>query len=185
MLYLIGGASRSGKTTTAKKMMKEAGIPYFSLDYLMMGIANGVPELGVQPTEGDFLTGQRLWKIVEPLMTAMVENGIDYTVEGVQLLPAFVAQFQHKFAGDVRCCFIGQAELDVTAVVEMKLHSSATENDGFKDLNPNEALAEMKRIQADSARYKEECEMNHLPYFESSSDFHRTLDQVVAYLINK
>ncbi|MFC3772532.1 adenylate kinase [Paenibacillus sp. GCM10012303] len=166
-------------------MMKEAGIPYFSLDYLMMGIANGVPELGVQPTEGDFLTGQRLWKIVEPLMTAMVENGIDYTVEGVQLLPAFVAQFQHKFAGDVRCCFIGQAELDVTAVVEMKLHSSATENDGFKDLNPNEALAEMKRIQADSARYKEECEMNHLPYFESSSDFHRTLDQVVAYLINK
>jgi 2-phosphoglycerate kinase len=151
----------------------------------MMGIANGVPELGVHPTEGDFITGQRLWKIVDPLLTAMVENEIDYVIEGVQLLPSFVAEFQQKFAGDVRCCFIGQAELDVTAIEEMELHSSATENDGFKDLSHIEALAEMKRIRADSARYKEECEVHNLPYFESSSDFHRTLDQVVAYLIKK
>lgn len=185
MLYLIGGASRSGKTTTAKRIVNEAGIPYFSLDYLMMGLANGVPELGVHPTEGDFITGQRMWKIVDPMLTAMVENGIDYTVEGVQLLPAFVAEFQQKFAGDVRCCFIGQSELDVTAIEEMKLHSSATENDGFKDLSHIEALAEMKRIRADSARYKVECEVHNLPYFESSSNFNLTLDQVVAYLINK
>jgi hypothetical protein len=71
------GAARSGKTTTAIRFLKEAKIAYFSLDYLMMGIANGIPELGVHPTEGDFITGQRLWKVVDPLMTAMVENEID------------------------------------------------------------------------------------------------------------
>ncbi|MEC1736353.1 hypothetical protein P9D87_05050 [Bacillus mojavensis] len=54
MLYLIGGSSRSGKTTTAKRMLAETKIPYFSLDYLMMGIANGVPEMDINPTDGDF-----------------------------------------------------------------------------------------------------------------------------------
>jgi hypothetical protein len=29
MLYIIGGASRSGKTTTAKRILKEANTPYF------------------------------------------------------------------------------------------------------------------------------------------------------------
>ena len=99
MLYLIDGSSRSGKTTTAKRMLAETGIPYFSLDYLMMGIANGVPEMGINPTNGDFNNGQRLWKIINPLMTAMVENKIDYIIEGVQLIPSYISKFEQRYSG--------------------------------------------------------------------------------------
>ncbi|BBH20095.1 hypothetical protein Back11_14400 [Paenibacillus baekrokdamisoli] len=186
MLYIIGGASRSGKTTSAKRILKESEIPYLSLDYLMMGIANGIPEFGVYPTEGDFITGQKLWKVVNPLMTAMVENEIDYTVEGVQLIPSYVSQFEQRYSGKVKPCFIGLAELNVKhSVEEMKFHSSKTENDGLKDLNYAEIVTVLERIKTDSIRIREECEKCNLKYFESSFNFNKTIHSIVTYLMNQ
>ncbi|NHN35304.1 adenylate kinase [Paenibacillus agricola] len=184
MLYIIGGGSRCGKTTSANKMLKEKNIPYFSLDYLMMGIANGIPEFGVYPTEGDYITAQRMWKIVNPLMTAMVENRIDYTIEGVQVVPSYMAQFAQKHPGKVKSCFIGLADIDVKLSVEqIKFYSSQTENDGFKHLTHTEIVHQIERIKADSLKIRQECLRYHLKYFESSGDFNKTIDSVVAYLI--
>ncbi len=47
MIYIISGASRSGKTLIAEKMVKQYGIPYVSLDWLVMGFTNGIPEYGI------------------------------------------------------------------------------------------------------------------------------------------
>jgi len=133
MLYMIGGASRCGKTAAAKRMLKETNIPYFSLDYLMMGIANGAPEIGVRPTEGDLTTGQRMWKVVDPLITAMVENKIDYIIEGVQLVPSYISQFEQRYPGKTKSCFLGMADIDASYAEEIIIHSSRTENDGSED----------------------------------------------------
>ncbi|MGE5223308.1 MAG: hypothetical protein ACM3PY_12790 [Omnitrophica WOR_2 bacterium] len=45
MIYLVGGAARSGKSMIAQRFMAQTGIPYFCLDWLMMGFANGMPEV--------------------------------------------------------------------------------------------------------------------------------------------
>ncbi|PRP50980.1 adenylate kinase [Bacillus halotolerans] len=186
MLYLIGGSSRSGKTTTAKRMLAETKIPYFSLDYLMMGIANGVPEMEVNPTDGDLKNGQRLWKIVNPLMTAMVENKIDYIIEGVQLIPSHVSKFEQHYLGNVKTCFIGIAEIDIENSVEkMKFHSSMTENDGLKNLDHLQIRLELERIKTDSTRIREECKKYNLQYFESSLNFNKTIETIIAYLITQ
>jgi adenylate kinase family enzyme len=42
MLYLISGASRAGKTLIAKRISEQVGIPYLSLDWLIMGFTNGI-----------------------------------------------------------------------------------------------------------------------------------------------
>ncbi|CCP23705.1 Predicted Adenylate kinase [Bacillus velezensis UCMB5036] len=186
MLYLIGGSSRSGKTTTAKRMLAETKIPYFSLDYLMMGIANGVPEMEVNPTDGDLKNGQRLWKIVNPLMTAMVENKIDYIIEGVQLIPSNVSKFEQHYLGNVKTCFIGIAEIDIENSVEkMKFHSSMTENDGLRNLDHLQIKLELERIKTDSTRIREECKKYNLQYFESSLNFNKTIETIIAYLITQ
>ncbi|MFP7219286.1 adenylate kinase [Bacillus subtilis] len=186
MLYLIGGSSRSGKTTTAKRMLAETKIPYFSLDYLMMGIANGVPEMEVNPTDGDLKNGQRLWKIVNPLMTAMVENKIDYIIEGVQLIPSHVSKFEQHYLGNVKTCFIGIAEIDIENSVEkMKFHSSMTENDGLRNLDHLQFKLELERIKTDSTRIREECKKYNLQYFESSLNFNKTIETIIAYLITQ
>ncbi|MEG7336030.1 adenylate kinase [Bacillus sp. 0102A] len=186
MLYLIGGSSRSGKTTTAKRMLAETKIPYFSLDYLMMGIANGVPEMEVHPTDGDFKNGQRLWKIINPLMIAMVENKIDYIIEGVQFIPSHVAKFEQRYSGNVKACFIGISEIDIENNIDkMKFHSSMTENDGLRNLDNVQIKSELERIKTDSILIKEECQKYNLQYFESSLHFNKTIETIIDYLVYK
>lgn len=151
----------------------------------MMGIANGIPEFGVYPTEGDLITGKRLWKVIDPLMTAMVENEIDYTIEGVQLIPSYVSQFAQIHAGKVKPCFIGLADIDAESSVEsMKLYSSQTENDGLKKLNHTEMIHEITRIKTDSQQIKEECEKYNLKYVDSYTDFTQSIDLLVTYLLS-
>ena len=55
VLYIIGGAARAGKSIISRKFMLDTGIPCFSLDILMMGLANGLPEYGINPIDPDFL----------------------------------------------------------------------------------------------------------------------------------
>jgi hypothetical protein len=38
MLYLIGGAARSGKTNLSKRLLTGKSIPYFCIDYLVSAI---------------------------------------------------------------------------------------------------------------------------------------------------
>ncbi|MGO0713955.1 adenylate kinase [Bacillus subtilis] len=183
MLYIIGGASRSGKTTVAKRILEETKISYFSLDYLMMGIAEGAPELAVNPTEEDIKTAKRMWKIIDPLMRAMIENKIDYVIEGVQLVPSYLSKFEQDYLGKVKLCFIGKAEIDVqNSIDEIKFYSSKTENDRFEDFNHRETVSELIRIKTDSIRIREECEKYNLRYFDSSFSFNKIIDSILFYL---
>ena len=47
MLYILSGTSRSGKTTVARRFLTRTGIPYMSVDAIMMGFTNGIPEYGI------------------------------------------------------------------------------------------------------------------------------------------
>ena len=61
MIYLIAGASHTGKTVLAQKILEEKKIPYLSLDHLKMGlIRSGNTKLTV--FDDDLLTDY-LWPI--------------------------------------------------------------------------------------------------------------------------
>jgi predicted kinase len=75
MLYLLGGASRAGKSTLARRLLMQQCIPYFSIDALMMGFVNGMPEFGLDPDESEQARAVRLW----PLLRAMAVNFLEET----------------------------------------------------------------------------------------------------------
>jgi hypothetical protein len=115
MLYLLGGAARTGKTAAANAFLAKTGIPFFSLDFLMMGFANGLPSLGVDPESDDLLIAEQLWPVVRSMATAMVEEEIDYLIEGAQLRPKHAWELREERAGCVRVCFLGLAQADPLA----------------------------------------------------------------------
>ena len=45
MLYILSGTSRSGKTMVAREFLKKTGIPYMSVDAIMMGFTNGIQNM--------------------------------------------------------------------------------------------------------------------------------------------
>ena len=65
MIILITGASHTGKTVLAQRMLEKYGYPYMSVDHLKMGlIRSGYLSKGVMC----LITGELIWmKITYPI----------------------------------------------------------------------------------------------------------------------
>ena len=62
MIILIGGASHTGKTLLAQRLLETYHYPYLSIDHLKMGlIRSGYTDL--TPMDDDWLT-EYLWPVV-------------------------------------------------------------------------------------------------------------------------
>lgn len=80
MVVLIAGASHSGKTLLAQKLVEKYGYGCLSLDLLKMGlIRSGQTEL--TPEDDDKLTAY-LWPIAAEMVKTAIENGQHLLVEG-------------------------------------------------------------------------------------------------------
>ena len=73
MLYLIGGASRTGKSTLALRLLETRQVPFFCLDYLTSGLEAGVPALGVRHEIPDQRRGELVWPVLRHLLRNIVE----------------------------------------------------------------------------------------------------------------
>ena len=72
MIVLITGASHTGKTILAQKLLEKHHYPYLSIDHLKMGlIRSGNTDL--TPMDDDALTVY-LWPIVREMIKTAIEN---------------------------------------------------------------------------------------------------------------
>ena len=113
VLYLVGGAARSGKTIIARRMLEQPSVPYFSVDYLISGLSAGSTDLEMLHELPNQTRGERIWPVLSGLLRNIVEVETSYLVEGDSLLPSRVAEFSAQYAGRVRACFLGYARCDV------------------------------------------------------------------------
>ena len=80
MIILITGASHTGKTVLAQKLLEKYKYPYLSIDHLKMGlIRSGNTQL--TPMDDDELT-EYLWPIVREMIKTAIENKQNLIVEG-------------------------------------------------------------------------------------------------------
>lgn len=80
MIILISGASHTGKTKLAQKLLEKYGYPYLSLDHLKMGlIRSGQTKLTT--SDDDKLT-EYLWPITREIIKTAIENKQNLIIEG-------------------------------------------------------------------------------------------------------
>ena len=80
MIILITGASHTGKTALAQKLLEKYKYPYLSIDHLKMGlIRSGNTEL--TPMDDNELI-EYLWPIVREMIKTAIENKQNLIVEG-------------------------------------------------------------------------------------------------------
>ena len=87
MIYIISGTSRSGKSIIAQKFMQKRGIPYLSLDWLVMGFTNGIPEYGIHDKLWPDEIAERLWDYLKAMLESIIWSESDIVIEGEALLP--------------------------------------------------------------------------------------------------
>ena len=81
MIVLITGASHTGKTLLAQKLLEKYKYPYLSIDHLKMGlIRSGNTKL--TPTCDDIELTEYLWPIVREMIKTAIENRQNLIIEG-------------------------------------------------------------------------------------------------------
>ena len=73
MIILIGGASHTGKTLLAQRLLEKHHYPYLSIDHLKMGLIRS-DNTDLTPMDDDKLTDY-LWPIVREMVKTAIENG--------------------------------------------------------------------------------------------------------------
>ena len=81
MIILITGASHTGKTAFAQKLLEKYKYPYLSIDHLKMGlIRSGNTQLTPMSDDADLT--EYLWPIVREMIKTAIENEQNLIVEG-------------------------------------------------------------------------------------------------------
>ena len=80
MIILITGASHTGKTLLAQRMIEKFHYPCLSIDHLKMGLIRSA-NTQLTPEDDDKLTNY-LWPIVREMIKTAIENRQNLIVEG-------------------------------------------------------------------------------------------------------
>jgi hypothetical protein len=182
MLYLIGGAARSGKTLLAHRLLRERGVPHFCVDYFVSALDQGAPELGIQGESPTEPKTKKLWPRLVPMLRNIVEVEPAYTVEGDALSPRGVSEQIQAYPGQIRAAFVGYG----STTAERKLAEIRTAaggvNDWIQDHTDEYILALCSEMIEFSRFVQAECQSLGLPYFDVSDDFQQGLDKAYASL---
>ena len=63
---------------------------------LKMGLARGAPQYAIDPDAGGMQVAERLWPLVREMCISLLEDRIDYVMEG-EILPEHVHALQHTY----------------------------------------------------------------------------------------
>ncbi len=104
MVYLIGGASHTGKTNLAQKLMIKYQIPYISMDHIKMGLVR----TGLLPNyvEEDKKMLEVLWPVIREMIKTAIENEQNMIIEGCYIPYNWKEDFDEEYLEDIRCKFL-------------------------------------------------------------------------------
>lgn len=102
MVLLLAGASHTGKTLLAQRLLERYHIPYTSIDHLKMGLIRS-GQTALTPMDDEELTGY-LWPIVREMAKTAVENRQDLILEGCYIPFDWEKDFSADYLAHMRCC---------------------------------------------------------------------------------
>ena len=142
MIYLIAGATHTGKTAYAQRLLEKYQYPYLSIDHLKMGLIRSGQTL-LTPMDDEQLTDY-LWPIVREMVKTAIENKQNLIIEGCYIPFDWQKDFSPDYLENIRyvCLIMSrhyiETHFDAIAayanVIERRLDDS--------DLDPEELIRE-------------------------------------------
>ena len=141
MIILITGASHTGKTALAQKLLEKYKYPYLSIDHLKMGlIRSGNTEL--TPMDDNELT-EYLWPVVCEMIKTAIENKQNLIVEGCYIPFTWQDDFDKEYLDNIKCYCLVMSEnyiknhfediMNYASVIENRLNDDCTIDNLLQD----------------------------------------------------
>lgn len=101
MVILITGASHTGKTLCAQKLLEKYKFPYLSVDHLKMGLIRS-GNTGLSPLSDNEKLTAYLWPIIREIIKTAIENNQNLIVEGCYVPLDWADDFKKEYLDKIR-----------------------------------------------------------------------------------
>lgn len=153
MILLITGASHTGKTALAQRLLEKYKYPYLSVDHLKMGLIRS-KNTDLTPTSDDRALTDYLWPIVREIIKTAIENKQNLIVEGCYIPFDWAKDFETEYLQYIKyiCLVMSEAYIkkhynDIkkySDVIESRLDDSCGTIENL--INDNAAVLEMCKL---------------------------------------
>ena len=149
MIILITGASHTGKTALAQKLLEKYNYPYLSIDHLKMGlIRSGNTEL--TPLSADMELTAYLWPIVREMIKTAIENEQNLIVEGCYIPFDWSKDFEKEYLQNIRYyCLVMSEEYIRKHFTDIKRYANIIEK------RMDDSCCTLESVLDDNAQYLE------------------------------
>lgn len=157
MVILITGASHTGKTVWAQRLLEKYKFPYLSIDHLKMGlIRSGYTTL--TPMDDAELVPY-LWPIVREMVKTVLENQQNLIVEGVYIPFDWQKDFDENYLREIRYyCLVMSKNYIETHFSDIQKHAKDIEDRG------EDAGCTLQSVLEDNAEVLRMCRQYGNPY---------------------
>lgn len=175
MIILITGASHTGKTLLAQRLLEKYKYPYLSIDHLKMGlIRSGNTDL--TPEYDDALTDY-LWNIVREMIKTAIENYQNLIVEGCYVPFGWRQDFDERYLPSIRYICLAMSENYIDAhFKEIKEHGSDIES------RLDDTYCTIDSLKADNRRYIQGCKESGENVTLIEDDYEKTITALCTRL---
>lgn len=128
MIILISGASHTGKTALAQKLLDKYKYPYLSIDHLKMGLIRS-KNTSLTPMSDDKELTLYLWPIVCEMVKTAIENNQNLIVEGCYIPFNWKNDFDREYLEDIKYyCLVMSENYIRCHFDDIKKYASVIEN---------------------------------------------------------
>ena len=157
MIILITGASHTGKTLLAQRLLEKYQYPYLSIDHLKMGLIRS-KNTNLTPEDDDELEAY-LWPIVREMIKTAVENMQNLIIEGCYIPSGWEKDFSDKYLNEIRYyCLVMSRKYIERHFSDIKKYASEIEQ------RIDDTWSTIETVIEDNERYLKMSEEHGYPY---------------------
>lgn len=157
MVILIAGASHTGKTAYAQKLLEKYRYPYLSIDHLKMGLIRS-GQTALTPMDDEKLTDY-LWPIVREMIKTAIENRQNLIVEGCYI--------PFDWQEDLQSAYLSQVQYTCLIMSRRYIENHFADILGYANVieqRLDDSGLEMEAMIAENAHNLSQCTKYGLPY---------------------
>ena len=168
MIILITGASHTGKTLLAQRLLERLHYPCLSIDHLKMGLIRS-GNTALTPEDDEALT-EYLWPIVREMVKTAIENRQNLIVEGCYIPFGWRHDFDENYLRSIQFVCLAMSDTYIeTHFEEIKAHASDIES------RLDDSSCTVERLQADNRAFAEGFQKSGEPIVWIDKDFESTV----------
>lgn len=123
MIVLIAGASHTGKTLAAQKILEKYKYPYLSIDWVKMGLIRS-KNTELTP-ENDEKLQTYLWPIIREIIKTAIENNQNLVIEGCYIPFNWKEDFSEEYLKQIKYfCLVMTKRYIIENFVKIKKYAN-------------------------------------------------------------